>query len=423
MGANRLVPLVGGILLLASVFLSWLVTPLQGGIRGYAFALVEEVALADGLAKPLRLFSFGTVALLLGGLTGVAAWGGRRRSLFWLGAAALLLAWYFAGSMAFLRSAMLEAVVEQNIQRQDIKQFDARHVGGNAAKLSMRDLSTDSLYHRVLSTLWVCGFGWQLAVAAGILLQLWALWLERRRLLSHAVGFSVLWLLVSLGLAGRAVAAEYAMLHGNSLQARGAFEPARLSYERARAWNANLEHHAIYAHRLGEVYSQLQLWNRAEAYIYRGDLAMQKQEFRKAMQAYEQALSVRPDHMVAWRKRVNAYVAAGQSHFTATEPHKAIAEWEKALELDRRHVLLPFYLGRAYFEVKRTPLAITAYREALARSGDQLVRSDIYIMLGDCYYRQRDFAEARAMYQSSLAQYQSVTYLLNFLARKKLQGI
>jgi hypothetical protein len=44
-------------------------------------------------------------------------------------------------------------------------------------------------------------------------------------------------------------------------------------------------------------------------------------------------------------------------------------------------------------------------------------------VLGDAHYRLRDFVRAREMYQNSLNQYPSVTFLLNWLARQRLQGI
>jgi tetratricopeptide (TPR) repeat protein len=414
---------VGALGLLVSALLGWLATPLQGPFKAYSFPLVGDVRLIDAATRPLRLLSFGVAAALLGAATGVAAWRRATRTTFWLGSAAVLLAVYFAGSTAFLRAGLMDNVVEQNLHRDDLKQFDARHLLGNAARMYIADLESASFLERTLTGIRVYGFGWELALASGIWLQLHSARRGRRGLGLRLAGFGVLFGLVTVGVAGRAAVAEYAMIQGDGFDARGAFDDARQAYERARGWNPGLDHNAAFQDHLGEVYSQLGLTERSETYVYRGNRYLEHGLFAEAHNAYDRALALRRDNPVARRRQVDAYASAGRAHFTALEPAKAIENWQKAVALDPNEPRIYFFLAKAYFDVRRTDLGIWANEAALDRTRDQLVRSDLFIMLGDCYYRERQFVRAREAYQASIAQYTSVTYLLNYVARQKLQGI
>lgn len=409
--------------LAAGALLSWLVTPLQGGIRGYSFPLLGEVLLADARARPLRLASFGTAALVLALLVGVAAWRRWRRAGFWLGAVAVLLSLHLAGTVALRHSEILQAVVEQNVQRINMKAFDNITVGGVASRMYVSDLGTDSLAERIGSSIWVYGFGWQLVLSSGLFLLAWVLARQGWRLKWDLVGVGVLVLLLLGALGSRAVVGEYWVLRGHESSARGSLTDARASYERALAWDPALAHNPALQHSLGAVYSLLEILNRPPTYIYRGDLYLGRGDFEQARQNYEQALAIQQDQPVALRGRVNTRVEAGRADYRSGEIHKAIAEWERALEIDRGQVQVPFFLGRAFFDVRRDRMAIQAGEGALERTADQLVRADIYIVLGDAHYRLRDFVRAREMYQNSLNQYPSVTFLLNWLARQRLQGI
>jgi tetratricopeptide (TPR) repeat protein len=414
---------VGAVGLLTAALLGWLATPLQGPFKGYSFPLVGNVILLDAVTRPVRLLSFGAAAALLGIATGVAAWRRATRTSFWLGSAAVLLAVYFAGSAAFLRPGLMDAVVEQNLHREDLKQFDARHVLGNAARMYVPELQSASFMDRVSTGLRVYGFGWELTLAAGIWLQVHSARRGRQGLGLRLAGFGVLFGLLVIGVNGRAAAAEYSMIRGDAFDARGAFDDARQAYERARRWNPGLDHNPVFQDHLGEVYSQLGLADRTETLVYRGNRFLEHGLFAQALDSYERALAMRSDNPVARRRRVEAHAGAGRAHFTALEPHKAIGEWEKAAALDPHEPRIFFFLAKAYFDVRRNEMGIWANQAALARTWDPLVRSDLFIMLGDCHYRRREFVLAREAYQASIAQYTSVTYLLNYLARQKLQGI
>ncbi len=420
--ADRVAFSVASIGLVAAALLSWLVTPLQSGIRGYSFPLLGHVLLADGRLRPLRLFSFGIAALLLAIVVGLAAWRQWRRAGFWLGAAAVLLSLYFVGLVTLWRSEILEAAVAQNLERLNIKVFDRIAIGGVASLMYVNDLGTGTLYDRIWSSLWLYGFGWQLAISSGLFLQCWVL-VRERRLGWHVVAFGGVVLLLLVGLGGRAVVAEFYALQGDAFDARGDFTAAQEAYERALGWNRALDYNPSLQHRLGEVYAQLGILDEPQTYIYRGNLYLARNEFLQARQAYGQALAIRKDQPVALRGRVDTYVQAGLDHYRDEEFHKAIGEWEPALELDPAQVQVPFFLGRTNFAVRRDRTAILANEMALERTGDQLVRADLFIVLGDAYYRLGEFVRAREMYSSSLNQYQSVTYLLNWTARKRLQGI
>jgi len=421
--AERLVTAALGVALAASGLLGWLSTPLQGTIPGYAFTLAGDLPLAHAVTRPLRPFSAGTLVLVLGVVTVAASLRRRVRAGFWLGAGALLVALYAGAGLLYLRPEVLEAVVEQNAERQNIKGFDRSHFGGNAAGMFVAQLGTEFPADRAAAVVYLLGFGWQLAVAAGLVLQALALWRGRRTLRWDALAFLALAPLMLAAVSWRGVIADYEAAGARDLAARGMYEPARAAYERARAWNPKLIHNPDQSHRLGEVYTRLGLRDHPEAFIYRGDLRMEQGEFPEAIEAYGRALALEPDHPVARRMRNGAHVAAGLAHYQAGRVHKAVASWEYANTLDTLQIETHFYLAKAQLDTKRFEAGIRESRQALALTRDRLVRSDIFLLLGDCHYQLQDFATARVAYQSSLEQYVSVVDFINVMARRKLQGL
>jgi tetratricopeptide (TPR) repeat protein len=418
---------------MTGAFIFWFSTPLQGKIKGVAFPLWGSVSLSDGLTNPFRLFSFGTVCLVLAGWALLALWRRfSRRILFFLGAAGVLLAVYFFGNLVFLHPETLEAAVAQGVEKTGIAGFSQTYLQGNALITPDDEpLTTDSLLERVNSGLGFTGMaqvgiGWTWALLSGLLIQIGAYLKEdRRTVLRDGLLCVLISVLLFGGLAWRSVAAEYVRLQGDHRLAEGAFEQAIERYDRARRWTPYLNANPRYMHNRGAAYYLSGRPDRAEARLYLGDNEMARQELLEALHEYKTALALDPTLEPAGKKAAEALSALGLSKFSSGNSHAAIVNWQESLRFSPRKIGPRFYTAHALFTVNHTDqeAAIREYSGLLSSVAEPLIRSDIYSSLGNCYYRQKDFVRAREMYVHSMKSFQLVKKIINFNAYKGLQGI
>ena len=93
--------------------------------------------------------------------------------------------------------------------------------------------------------------------------------------------------------------------------------------------------------------------------------------------------------------RVNFGYALGQRGQTA----EAIAQYEKALEIDPNNAAVHNNLGSRLASIGRTADAIDQYRRALEIKPDYI---EAHANLGNALFRQEKFADAEAEYRSAL---------------------
>lgn len=420
---GRLLALVGCVGLVAGALGGWLQTPLQGSLRGYAFALAGPVDLADALVNPPRLLSFGALMAGIAVAVVLSAWRGRPLMLFWSGAAAALVALVAAGQVCGARSEILEAIAEQNQQRESLQRFAAGDAASNVARLFLTPLGTDTLAARVAGSLASMGPGWYAALGAGALLAGLAIAHRPSGLRRHLVALGIVGLGVLSLLLGPAAIAERRREQGDALRARGDLDGARKAYESALGWSAGLRENRAWAHAFGQLQERLGLLERPELHLHRGARLLAEGFPVEAAVAYARAAALDPGRAMAVRGQAQARVSKGMDEFKRRWRHKATTDWEAALAVDPGQVQAHLYLARAYLDVYRTDHALAAARTGLSRVADLQVRADLYVILGDGYSRQRRFVEARAMYQRSLAQYVSVNTLPNIVARERLLGL
>ena len=424
---------VGSLCLMFGAFVFWLATPLQGRIKGYAFPLWGGVSLSDGLTNPFRLFSYGTVCLLLGGSAMAVLWFRfSRRVLFFMGAAGVLLAVYFLGSLVFSHPEILDAAVEQGAEKTGIAGFSQTYLQGNAATTPNDEpLTTDSLLERVIAGLVLTGLaqvgiGWYWALLSGFLIQIGAgLNGNRRTMIQDGLLCGVFAFLIIIGLGWRSVAAEYNRLEGDHRLAEGAFEKAVERYDRAARWAAYLKTNPRYLHNRGAAFYLSHRLDRAEARLYLGNNGMARQEPLEALHEYRMALALDPTLEPARKKAAAALTALGLSKFSSRNSHAAIANWQESLQFSPGKIEPRFYMAHALFTVNHTDqeAAIREYNGLLSSVAEPLIRSDLYNSLGHCYYRQKEFTKAREMYVRSMKSFHLVKKIINFNAYKGLQGV
>ncbi len=423
---------MGCIFLLSSPFVPWLATPLQGRIRGYSFPLFETIALSDGLTNLFRPLSFGTLTLLIGVAVGLAVWyRAPRRVLFTLSVISLAVAIYFIGHLLFLHSEILESAAAQNKAANNIKYFSVQYLNGNSRGIGVAKVTTDTLLDRIvlgfsLVDLSRLSIGWHLTILSGLLLQVSMFQKEAwRPWFLHAVWAASGLLLLTVGLASRSLLAEHYRLRGDTFLAEAAFSKATEQYELAQGWDPYLAANSQFYYNLGAASYHLKRFDQAEFHVYLGENHSIRGNLPEAIHEYEQALSLKPDLDLARRSLGAVHVALGLSHFSKGLVYPAISQWEAALRHDPHQIQVHFFLAKAYFDISRRDQSAAIRENAMTLSliQDQLVRSDVYNNLGDCYYRQKDFVKAREMYRRSLKEYHLVKKVINFNAYRGLQGI
>jgi arylsulfatase A-like enzyme/cytochrome c-type biogenesis protein CcmH/NrfG len=95
------------------------------------------------------------------------------------------------------------------------------------------------------------------------------------------------------------------------------------------------------------------------AYEFLGASLEKGGEFEKAQRNYEAALSSGIDS-------AQIRVGLGKIHLSRGNPSAAVAQLERAIEIDPRSTEAHYYLGNAYRAAKKTDLAVAQYRAAVA---------------------------------------------------------
>ncbi len=189
----------------------------------------------------------------------------------------------------------------------------------------------------------------------------------------------------------------------------------RRDYERARFEAQRLlrdapevpEHHflaALVAERDGQLDEAREHYQAAikqagggypEAFLNLGRMEKGAGRPEQALEAYEQALRLRPDYLAAYNNLGSLYASTGRLA-------EAEATYRKAIELDASYSSAWYNLGELYKDQKRYAEAISAYQGALkARPG----HAPTQLNLGVSYIRSGQREEALTTYRTLVAQH------------------
>jgi tetratricopeptide (TPR) repeat protein len=165
----------------------------------------------------------------------------------------------------------------------------------------------------------------------------------------------------------------------------------------------------------------------AENWIKLGWIHRKLQEPAKAVEVYQKAITLQPDNLQVWGELINLYVQLKRykkaqnayENILQLQPHdaqlwnsfgnllsdklkdfnKAIACFDKVIELDKGAYWAIFNKGLAYRKMECYEDAIVWFRKSLEIKPDY---TESWNSLGTCYLNMRQFEEAEKCYQFNL---------------------
>jgi tetratricopeptide (TPR) repeat protein len=408
-----------------ATYSAWLETPVQGVLRGYAYRLSGHVMPGDALVNAPRLLSYALPCGLAVASTIVAK---RWRRLGWLqlhaGAAMLVTTFAFAATLAFRSQALLESLVAQGQDRAAIQKF-AQLVGSYSRTAPALDLAgTDTLADRVATAFQLIGYGWWFAGLGSAILLLTLPPIRRRLAVAALAAWGAAALAVVSLIGAPAWSAESERLQGEALYAAGHYPEAldrfRESLRRAPAQRLN----AAFQSRLGATLVWMGDRASPQARLFLAANLGAHGEPDKAAIQLVLALDADPHSWLARRRLAELQAELGVLEFKRGQLGERSVRWERALALDPTLLRVRYYLAHAYHrqDDRDQARAIGQVTELIALVRYPVTLSDLYALLGDCYFKERRDVQARAMYRRALRVVPLIGHM-NLHAQRGLLGL
>jgi tetratricopeptide (TPR) repeat protein len=417
---------LGVLSLLLAVRSAWLETPLQGVIRGYAYPVTGAVSPAAGLANSPRLLSYALVPLLAVAVTLAGRrWAGWRRGQRHAGTLAVATAAWFATALACRHLALLDALVEQAQERAAMRAFAVTldNYLGTAPELVLAGTAT--LLDRVVTAFQLIGYGWWFALLGGLVLIATGPVVRRRGAAAAAVAGWVAIIAIGMGaIAAPAARAEYARLRGEALYAAGHYGEALDRFQAAAARTRALRENPAFQTQLGATLFWLGDRESPPARLFVAQNLRTHGEHDRAELQLSLALAADPHHRLVRRRLAELYADRGVEEFARAELRERTAVWERALAVDGSLLRVLYFLGHAYHRLDGADQmrAVGHIHELMGRVRHAVAVSDLYALLGDCYFKARQDVEARRMYRRALRTLPLVGHM-NLRAQRGLLGL
>jgi tetratricopeptide (TPR) repeat protein len=321
----------------------------------------------------------------------------------------------------------VNALLDQRDQATAINAFSQQYLHGVSSFLQAdKELATDTLLDRAVATKAFLGFGYWAALGGGLLLMAGAFRKRRGRPLVA----DALIVLVASGVlvgyhAAQGLESERHRQAGDRSLARGRYVDALRAYDAAAALDRSLGTNQTFAYNVGSAAWALHRTDRPEYHVYLGDNLLSTKDYDGAEAEYDRAAALAGNPALIAKKRVVTRTRAGLSHYAHRRTQDAVTSWLRTLEVDPGQVQAYFFLAKAYLDVdgRDQTKAIGMSNTVLDITSEKLIRGDTYNILGDAYYKQRDYQKAREMYKTSNEQFIMVKKIINFESMKGLQGI
>jgi len=350
-----------------------------------------------------------------------------RRIFLYLGAVVVAMCLSFTLHIVFRDVSSVDALLDQRDQAKSINSFSQSYLRGVSSFLQPdKTLTTDTLIDRVAATTAFLGFGYWAALGGGVLLMAGSFHKRGGRPL---VWDGVALLVVASVLVGltvtQGIRSERNREAADRSLARGRPADAIEGYARAAALDPNLGFNQSFAYNVGSAAWALHRNDLPEYHVYLGDNLLSVKDYAGAEAEYDAAAGLGGNPALIAKKRIVTRMRAGLASYSQRRVQDAIHWWQRTLEVDPGQIQAYFFLTKAFVDVdgRDQAKAIGMGNTVLDITGEKLVRGDTYNLLGDAYYKQRDYEKAREMYKTSNEQFIMVKKIINFESMKGLQGI
>jgi serine/threonine protein kinase len=131
--------------------------------------------------------------------------------------------------------------------------------------------------------------------------------------------------------------------------------------------------------------------NHANAYNNMGVAYGEQQNYTQAINCYQKAISIDPNH-------ANAYNNMGVAYGEQQNYSQAISWYRKAISIDPNHAKAYYNMGRAYSDQQNHSQAISWYQKAISIDPNH---ANAYYNMGNAYYNQQNYSQAISWYRKA----------------------
>lgn len=398
---KTLVLVIGFAFVLVSLPATWVSAPVSKDISGLRLSVLGESTATKG--QPVGAYAFLAVITLV--VTFVARRQAMDRLLCWMGVTLLLLALTVPMQLAFGIPDRLRVLALENDSYRNMQQFSNVYLPLNRGVEPTYWASLDlaSVAGRLISGWYFLGLGWYLFVAGGLIVfagGLWQLSRTRLRLITIAQAMA----------AGATVALLYlvsplrAQLDINRaliLRAHGQLQDAIAHFRNAMDeddwWRLGPE----VPRQIGELHDLTGTRDTGEYRLFHGYQLERNGQTDDAVYEYKQAVLFPGLRKVGLREAARLSVDEGLRFYRQGVIGSAITAWQDAVQNDPHQLQALYYTARAQYDLASYADAITANRDLLHRTSNQIVLANLHSNLGDCYQKLGDYPKAHAEYDLS----------------------
>ena len=390
--------ILGSLLLMSSAFLGWIDQPVVGWLKG------TEIQLSENLPP---VISYGLLCFITGFLSITALLTRFRWISVITGAVGFLLSLNFILSFSIFDSKKIGAISDLNQQEKHIMLFN-KYLPPNIGVEPTFDTSIaiDTIEERFYATLHFATFGWYAAIFGSLLLTIAFIKSGINKNIKNISLFlfiSFILFYFSLTLFPY-LRAEYHRNKGDNYLTIGMYSKAIDEYKLAKQLDDNIDYVKGFHNNLGKAYFFMGRNDKADYYIYRGNIFMQETDFPMAIFYFDRAKSIDPsisktigNNLISW-----AYVNYGLSEYRKGIVSSAIELWGKSLEADSLQIQPYYFLSRAYYDISAYEESIIAGLQFLKLSRDKIMKANVSSNIADSYYKLKIYSSAREYYLKSI---------------------
>jgi tetratricopeptide (TPR) repeat protein len=402
--------IIGGFLVVASVFLKWVQFPFTHNLSGLKLSLLRD----PGISPHLSLFAVGTLGLLFF-LVAIVLWR-RNPTLLGLSAAVLLMLWAITpAQIAFRQPSVLRRLTNELEVTPMLNVFTKAYLLQNYGTPEQvpKRLVLYSAWGRFVAAQSFLRLGWYCFGLGAFLIGVQAISrLPRAKvttsllLLSLPVGALII-ILIPPGIG------QHYYSNGIVNKTLGHNQEAIADFRRAMRWDAwHAEDADLYA-TIGQLQKTAGIAsNSPERHINRAIELRLANEYESSI--FEFGLASEAGGWVgetARKEQAATRLLFGLALYQAGGIGAAVTNFELALAEDPSQVYALPYLTRGYYDLGRYEAGIAAGNRLVALIKDHAYAvANAYSLVGDCYAKLGQIDQARIYYTRSLAADPIVNY-------------